>query len=480
MDSDLRKYLLFGLLGLASLLSVMQFSMIAITLPVIEDDLNAPLGPLSWVITIYMLTQAVALPTMGKLADRFGPRTLFTSGLTLFALASLAGALAPNIYLLILARGLQGLAGSSLMPSSMTIVGDVFASNRARIIGLLGSIGPAGTIVGPTLGGAIVEHLGWRWTLAINVPAGLFIVAAAFFLIRPSASKGSARIDFTSVALLSLALSSFIFSLTELSKRDSDPNLLIVAIGVILAAAGAVTFWRRESSSTKPLLDRDLLKRREFRFIFALSFFYGAIIFGATSFVPLYAQEAYGFTTGQSGSLLTARAITMVIAAALAALLLPRTGYRVPIALSLLSIGAVLAVMSLGIEEPEIAGSRLSNFLYLTILIAMTGAALGIFNPAASNAGIDVAPDRIAAVTSLRGMFLFLGGSIGTPIMVLVTSRASSQAKGLELAFLGLAVVSWLTILLVWGIPEMVRKGAKARDGQTATEGRAPDAREGK
>ncbi|MEE8370216.1 MAG: MFS transporter [Dehalococcoidia bacterium] len=481
MRPDIRRYLLFGLLGFASLLSVMQFSMIAITLPIIDVDLAAPDGALAWVITIYMLAQAVALPTMGKLNDKFGSRTMFTAGLTVFVLASLAGALSPDIYFLIGARGVQGLAGASLMPATMAIVGDVFASNRARVIGLIGSIAPAGTIIGPNLGGVIVEHLGWRWTLAINVPAGLFIIAAAFFLIRPSAGKQGVRIDLTSVALLSLALSAFIYPLTELSK--SSPNFAIIAISAILAVAAGAAFWRRESRAKEPLVDHDLLKRREFRFVFALSFCYGAIIFGATSFVPLYAQEAYGLTTGDSSALLTSRAVTMVIASALAAIMLPRTGYRKPLAVSLLTTGGVLALMSLGLEDPQIAGIQLSNFLYLAILIGLTGVTLGMFGPAANNSGIDIAPDRIAALTGLRSMFLFLGGVISTPLIVLSMSQASTRAQGLELAFLGLALLSWLAILLVWGIPEMVRKDARAGpDQQLPAEDRSltPEAGEGK
>jgi MFS family permease len=141
-----------------------------------------------------------------------------------------------------------------------------------------------------------------------------------------------------------------------------------------------------------------------------------------------------------------------------------------------------MALMSFGLEDPQVAGVQLSNFLYLAILIGMTGVTLGMFGPAANNSGIDIAPDRIAALTGLRSMFLFLGGVISTPLIVLAMSQASSRASGLELAFLGLALVSWLTILFVWGIPEMVRKDAGAGpDQQLPADGRslALDAGEG-
>jgi EmrB/QacA subfamily drug resistance transporter len=465
MSPPLRSYLLFLLVSLCLLVAALQFSMVAVALPAIMADLEAPLRWAGWTVTIYTLAQAVSMPVVGRLSDELGRRTVFVGGLTLFALASLACALSPNVYFLILARALQGVAAGSLLPSAYGVIGDSFAQRRAQMVGLLSSIMPLGSVIGPTAGGFIVEELGWRWTYAMNTPTGALVVALLLLMPKGQARQGS-RLDVLGAALLSVAIASLIYALTELSRRSPPPSPPLVAAGLLAAALAGALFLRHERRTPEPVLELALARQREFAFVNGLNLLYGACVFGAFSFIPLYAYEAYGMTSSQSGLLLIPRAVASALTSAVASVLLPRTGYRRPILAGLLLMALALAFLWRGVQEPQLGPLSLGRFPYLALVIALTGVGFGLSGPAANNAAIELAPQRIAAITGLRGMFRLVGGALGAALMVLVASRAPSVAEGLELGFGGLALLAAASSLLVLGVPDRVGVGVRAEAAQ--------------
>lgn len=454
------RYLLFGIVSLAMLLASMQGSMIGVAFRDIAEGLDAPDRWVNWTLAIFMLTQAVSMPITGKLSDELGRRTVFVSGVALFLIASVVCAISPNVYVLIAARAAQGFAGGSLLPSAYGVIGDAFdTENRAQAIGMLSSVFPIGSIIGPNVGGFIVEHLGWRWTFLVNLPLGIVVIVSALLLMPAALERKRHPIDFAGAALLFVAVSGLVYALTELSVSDEPVHPVVVVTAVAIAIGGTLLFLRRESRTSEPILDLQLLRRREFAFVNTLNFFYGLVVFGLFTYIPLYAQEAYSMSESASGVILTPRAIAMMAASALGAMLLPRTGYRKPIVFGMLGMSATLLLMSRGIHEPSIAGIEMSNFAYIAFVAALSGFFFGVSGPAANNAAIELAPDRIAAITGLRGMFRSVGGTIGTSLVVLVMSHSGSRAAGLEHAFIGLAVGAVLVSFLVIGIPD----GAKRR-----------------
>lgn len=467
------RHILFGIVAFALLFSSMQGSMVSVALPDMISDLNAPLRWIGWVITISTVAQAISMPVVGKLSDELGRRRVFAGGIVLFTFSSMACTLAPNVYLLIAGRAVQGLAGGSLLPSAYGVLGDAFPDSRAQAVGFLSTIFPMGAIIGPNVGGIIVDHFGWRWTFAVNVPIGLLVLASTFVLMPSSQGRRSSSVDFLGVGFLAFAVTSLIYALTELGQTDVDPNPLLVMAAFTSAVAGLLLFLRHESRFPDPAVDLKLLKRREFAFVNTLNFFYGFSIFGAMGFLPLYATTAYGMSSSESGFMLTPRAIANIGASALTAMLLPRTGYRKPIIIGLIGTAVGYALLSQGIHEPHLGALQLSNFVYLSALVAIGGAAFGIAGPAMNNAAIELAPDKIAAITGLRGLFRLLGGAIGTAIVVLVASRAESMASGIEISFLGLAIVSMLTISLVHEVPDVVGGGLTAEHRPPRTGGQA-------
>jgi EmrB/QacA subfamily drug resistance transporter len=473
----------FALVGLAMLVTSMQGSTIAVALPDIVDDLHAPLRWVGWVLTVFSLAQAVSMPIVGKLSDELGRRTVFVGGLVIFAVSSVLCGVAPNIYLLIAARAVQGLAGGSLLPSAYGIIGDTFTIRRAQAIGMMSSVFPIGSLIGPTAGGVVVEHFGWRWTFLATVPLVIGVVALAQLLLAPSVkSRNAGRVDVPGVVVFSLAVLSLVYGLTELGKRDVSPSMTVVVASFAIAVVSMVVFLKQETRASSPLIDLMLLRRREFAFMNALNFFYGAGIFGLFSFVPLYAQQAYGMSHTASGALLSPRAAAMTAASAGISMVLPRTGYRKPILFGLALMVITLVVLSRGYHDVSVGGVQLSNFVYLSVLVGVTGVAFGISGPAANNAAIELAPDKIAAITGLRGMFRTLGGTLGTAVVVLIASRAPSEVEGLQVAFMGLAIVNLVTMTLVFGTPDevgaraaMMRAEAAAAEAQSV-EGQAAEA----
>ena len=451
-----RRFLLFSLISGALLVSSLQGSMVSVALPDMIEDLDAPLRWVGWVVTIYSLAQAISMPIVGKLSDELGRRTVFVGGVVLFGVASLGAALSPNVYVLIIMRGIQGLAGGSLLPSAYGIVGDVFLEDRARAIGMLSSVFPIGSIVGPLAGGVIVDQFGWRWTFMVAVPPVFAIVALAYRWLPATTTKAAKPIDMPGVISLTLAVLAFVYALTELSQRNVQPNVLVVGVFTLMGVVATVAFIRREATAEDPLVEMRLLKQKEFAYVNALNFLYGAAIFGLFSFIPLYAESAYGVSSATAGALLTPRAFAMIIASSVAAYLLPRTGYRKPIIVGLVMMSLSTFVLSFGLHDPVILGLRIPSVWYLATIIGFSGLAFGIAGPAANNAAIELAPDRIAAITGLRGMFRSLGGTLGTAAIILVASRASSEGAGLEQAFVGIAVVNLLAIAFVFGTPDRV------------------------
>ncbi|MGE3792913.1 MAG: MFS transporter [Dehalococcoidia bacterium] len=463
------RFLIFGVLAVSLLTFVMQFAMVSVSLADVIDDLDAPLRWGGWVLTIFMVGQVIAMPTAGRLSERFGARTVFAGGFGLFAAASLVAALAPNIYIMIIARAAQGLAGGGLMPSGMSMIAEAFAEGRQRAIGLFSSILPFGAVAGPGVGGLISEHFGWRWTFAFHAPIGLLVLIAAFTILPRGQRQGGQKVDIAGIGLLAVALSSLIYALTELGLRDADPNMAVVAVTLVGSAVTWGLLVRHELRTATPLIDLDLLRRREFVAPNAISFFFGFCWIGAFSLLPLYVRSAYDLGPAASGALMAPRAGLMGLTSMGASMVILRTGYRKPIATGLFGLSLVLFLVSLGIHDPTILGVSIESFWWLFGVVIMGGFFFGMANPSLQNASMDIAPDRIASIAGLRGMFQTIGGTMGISISVLVASRAATTADGLQLAYRSYALIMLFVPLFVLAIAESARRRSAAPGASRVT-----------
>ncbi|MGY6500100.1 MAG: MFS transporter [Acidimicrobiales bacterium] len=446
---------LFVLVAAALLMGSMQMAMITVALPDMVADFDVSVRWVSWAISVFTMAQAVSLPLMGKLSDTVGRRTVFMGGAFVFGMASLACAMAPTLPVLIAARAVQGMAAGSLLPSAYGVVGDAFTGpSRTRVMGLISSVMPIGAIVGPNLGGFLVEAFGWRSTFMVNVPLSLVVVAWGLMRLPAApASRRHGRMDVVGAVLLTLTVGLVIISLTELGKGEAMRDVLPVVAGALLVALaiGAV-FARHERRTSDPLLDLTVLARRDFVFLNSLNFLYGVCIFGMVSFIPLYVQERYALSASEAGLLLTPRAAGMVLASVVASMIVHRTGFRLPILVGL--GGLLVASLLLGGGETVVSASSLAPLVYLGLVIGLVGVSLGTAGPSVNQSGLDLLPDQVAAITGMRGMFRALGGVVGTAAMAAMAAGAPDPAQGLERAFLALGVVAVAGMVMVRGIPD--------------------------
>src|ERR1700704_781044 len=213
-----RAFLFFGLAALSLLMFSIDSTVVSVALPNMMVDLQTSLVWLGWTLTAYMLTQTAVLPLAGKLSESFGRMRVFLVCVFLFTLGSLLCGLAPNIYVLIGCRVLQALGGGGFLPSAAGIVAREFPVNRDRMIGLFSSIFPLGGIIGPNLGGFIVQHWSWREIFLINVPIGVLVL---LFLIRQAGTvepTTERRIDVPGALLFAGAITSLLAGLSLLGS----------------------------------------------------------------------------------------------------------------------------------------------------------------------------------------------------------------------------------------------------------------------
>jgi EmrB/QacA subfamily drug resistance transporter len=450
---------------MALLMASIDSTIVAVGLPTLLTDLKTNLALVGWTMTGYQFAQSIVMPIAGKLSDEWGRKRLFLGAVALFTISSIAAGLAPSIYVLIICRILQGIGGGTFLPSATGIISDAFGDRRAQAIGLFGSIFPIGGIIGPNIGGLILDHLSWHWIFFVNVPVGaLLLIFGSMVLPRSTQTINASnrKLDVTGVGLFVGAIFAILYGMTELANQHTG----IVVIPFLLFALGAVLFVlfvRHEDKVSAPMIDLRLLRWRPFVAVNIYNFLFGAVVFGVTGFIPYYATVAFGMTPGQTGLLLTPRSITMIIVSALTSLFIIRFRYRLPMIAGLVIISSSLFVLSRGYHDITLLGVGLHNLVLLASLVALIGVGMGVANPASNNAALDLLPDKVAAATGMRGMSRSVGGVLGTAAVSLILSYYPDKAQGMQYIYLGLAVIMIVIVPIVFMIPDTAADRAHGR-----------------
>jgi EmrB/QacA subfamily drug resistance transporter len=452
ITSGSKKYIVFGVVALALFMSSIDTTVVATALPAIEHGLKAPLSWTGWVITAYSLMILTMMPLMGRISDEWGRKRVFIASVVIFTVSSFCCAMSPNIYLLIIFRFIQALGGGSFLPSATGIVSEHFPESRSKAIGLFTTIFPLGGIVGPAIGGWILDVSGWQAIFLVNVPVGILVLILACLLLEPDPPLRRTPVDLAGAGLFSGAILSLMYLMTRLGGKSNArwlDILLLLAAGCLMAA-----FIRHEQVSQAPIIEMSLLKSRTFAVINLLNLFYGAVIFGLMAFIPYFAQVAYGMSNLASGTLLTARALGMIAMGGITSMLLERTGYRKPMAWGFGVLAASTLALNPYFHLPAIFGWRITDFWWLAALIFISGIAVGMASPSSNNAAIELMPEKISAITGLRGMFRQSGGVLGTSVIILILARFSNKAAGFRVVFLGMTVMLLLSLPLIRYVPD--------------------------
>jgi len=336
---EYRKYLIFFVASLALLMASIDSTIVATALTSIQNSLGAKLNWTGWVITVYQLTMMTMMPLMGRISDEWGRKRVFLASVIIFTGSSLLCALATNIYALIFFRFLQALGGGSLMPSAIGIVGDSFKEHRARAIGLFTSIFPLGGIIGPAMGGLMLNFYSWKAIFLVNVPIGIILIIMAYLLLDKDTAVARTKVDFIGAFLFSAVILSVMYFLTMLGESPEIAARLSNYLYPLAAVIFLAMFLRQEKKAETPILDLTLLRSRPFAVINFLNIIHGVCVFGVAAFIPYYAHVVYGMSNLASGALLSIRAVGMMGTAVVTSMLLERTGYRLPMGLGFLVLG---------------------------------------------------------------------------------------------------------------------------------------------
>lgn len=419
MSSRRRLAVTSGVL-LGMFLAALEATIVGTAMPTVISSLGG-LSHYSWVFSAYLITSTVTVPVWGKLSDLYGRRLFFQLGIAVFLLGSILSGISTSMTQLIAFRALQGLGAGALVPLGMTIIGDVYTlEERARMQAVFSGVWGLSSVVGPVVGGFITDQLSWRWVFYINVPFGLAAAVIMQLALKEPKRRERPSIDYAGAALLMAAITLLMLALVEggatLSTLLSAENVALFAGALVL---GVLFIWV-ERRAPDPVVPLNLFRNRVVAVAVGAGFLAGVAMFGAISFVPLFAQSALGSTATQAGSLLTPLMLSWVGLSVVGGRLMLRVGYRVMTVagLSVLTLGFVL------ISNYQ----RVTPRVWLYVDLVLIGAGLGMTMLTLLIAVQQSVPRALlGTATSLNQFSRSIGGAVGVAIMgaVLTAGLAS-------------------------------------------------------
>jgi EmrB/QacA subfamily drug resistance transporter len=396
---------------LSLFLASMESTVVATAMPTIVGQLGG-LEHYSWVFSAFMLASTTAVPLYGKLSDIYGRRKLYVSAMALFLIGSVWCGWANSMTQLIFARVLQGIGAGGIMPLAFILIGEMFSlEQRARMQGLFSGVWGVSSIVGPLLGGFLVDQLSWRWIFYINVFPGLLAAALVAFAWRDQArSHERPAIDFAGAALLTVGV---VMLLLGLMGSGTFGSWILIATAILLFS---LLLWV-ERRAADPILPLALFRDRLFSTATAHGVLTGWALFGSVSFIPLFVQAVLGTSATQAGITITPLLLGWVTASIIGTRLMLTIGYRNLglFGTATLTVGAFL--MSTAGMNTGIAVLRTSQ-VSLMIFVALIGIGMGLSIPSFLIAvQTSVERRQLGTATSTLQFSRSIGGTLGVSVM---------------------------------------------------------------
>ncbi|MFF1451676.1 MFS transporter [Streptomyces sp. NPDC058274] len=455
---------------LSQLVVVLDGSIMNVALPAVQSDLSFDQNSLQWVLNAFMIPFAGLLLLAGRMADLFGRRRLFLTGIAVFTVSSLLGGLAVSSLWLILARAGQGVGAAIIAPATLSVLSTTFVEpkERAKAFGLWGAAAGSGGAIGVLAGGVIVEWLSWRWVLLVNIPLGavlMFMVASAVAESRdPQARR---RLDVMGALSVTLGLALIVYGIAEGERYGWGSTRILTALG---AGVLLLVFFLVDQAklAEQPIMPLSIFRSRSVSVANAVTFFGGAAMLSTFYFITMQLQLVLGYSALHTGLAYLPLSLATFVGAGGCSVVVARTGSR-----PVLLVGLVLAAVGLlWLSRADETAAFAADLLGPTVIF---GIGLGLLITGTANAATaDVPESQQGLASGLLNTNQTLGSAVGLAILVAVANsrtkeamksvdpadavaRAHALSSGYERAFLVTAGVLAATVLIALAAPKARR-----------------------
>ncbi|MFT3865279.1 MAG: DHA2 family efflux MFS transporter permease subunit [Solirubrobacterales bacterium] len=441
-----------GVVILGMTMSILDTTIVNVALDTLGRELHTTLAQIQWVATGYLLALAAVIPLTGWAARRFGAKRVYLASIGLFTLGSALCGIADSSTSLILFRVLQGIGGGMIMPVAQMIMAEVAGPKRmGRVMGVVVMPAMLAPILGPVVGGLILQHEHWSWIFFVNVPIGIVAMALGYRMLPDSDLGEAGKLDWLGLVLLATSMPLIVYGLSEIATKESftAPTVVWPIVGGLLLT---VIFGWHALRTERPLLDVRLYVNRIFGSASLVTFGLGAALFGAMILVPLYYQQVRGESVVVTGLLTGPQGLGMLLISPRIARMTDRFGGgRVAVVgVSLLTLSS-LPLCFIGTD---------TSIVFISVLLLFRGVGIGLsFIPTTTVAFASLRKDQLSDATPQMNVLQRVGGAIGTAVLAVVLQRASAGATNpaeLASAFgtaywwaLGMCAVSLIPVLVL-------------------------------
>lgn len=409
--------LILGTLLLGVVLSLLNSSMVNVALNSIMEDLNIDVDKITWIITIYLLTYTVIMPVYGKLGDMFGHREMYLLGLSLFVLGSILCSVSRNFHFLLFSRFVQASGAASINPMSLAIITHVFPRDkRGQAMGFWGAAIGAGSAIGPSLGGFLIDLGSWNTIFIANIPIGLIALISAYMTLpKVSTQRVMERIDISGAGLMISSITSLLLALTY-GENLGWTSLMVISLFSISFITG-MFFIYRETRITNPLVDLTLILNKTFSSSTLVSFIQMITLISSSILMPLYLQRVSGFSPSITGIIILFQPLITMLSAPFAGKMVDKFGSRTPVIIGVLAIISSMFFLSMISKD--------TSYMYIITFTGLLGLGNGFCSsPLAAAIVGSVTPNRIGSASGLFNMLRFLGSVFGSTLTgILLKSR---------------------------------------------------------
>jgi DHA2 family multidrug resistance protein len=406
---------------MAAFMEVLDTSIANVALPYIAGSVGASNDQSTWVLTSYLVSNAIILPISGWLANAIGRKRFFMSCLVIFSVSSLLCGFAPSLAAIIIFRVLQGAGGGGLQPMAQAILADIFPpEKRGLAFALYGVTAIIAPTIGPTLGGWITDNYSWRWIFFINVPIGILTLFLVSRLVEdpPWAKRklGGLRFDYVGFGLLAVGIASLQIMLDKGQEDDWFGSRFILTLA-ILAAVGIVACVLWEWFHEHPIIAVRLFKNLNFLGANGMMFFLGVLLFSSLVMMPLFLQTLMGYTAESAGLVLSGGGLLLLVMMPAVGVLSSKVAARYLVAFGWLTLAIGMFISSRWLDLDISFGSASVLRLYQVFGLGF------LFVPVNLVAYVGMAPEQSGNVAGLINFMRNIGSSVGTSMVTTLIAR---------------------------------------------------------